>query len=476
MKTVKPLLLGILLSCVCCTDEISTKEVYVKGDNGKFPDYGEVLAFPGAEGFGRYATGGRGGEIYHVTNLNDEGEGSFRDAISKPDRIIVFDVAGVIHLKSTLIFSKNLTIAGQTAPGDGIVLYGDRVSFSNADNLICRHLRIRMGIQGTDGKDAAGIAEGKNMIFDHLSVTWGRDENFSINSTTARDITIQNSIIGQGLQNHSCGGLMQTGIENGVTLFRNLYIDNKTRNPKVKGLNQFVNNVVYNWGNGAAYNMSGDSEGNSLTSIEGNYFITGPVVNWQNVRQEDGSIQVELVGMSPTKPFIGANERFSTYCIGNFYDADKDGVLNGVEILPATNWNELCSGQPTFLSAKPEIFPAIAQQMEALQAYEWIVRHVGACLPVRDEVDAYLIEELTSLGAKGTIIQNEQDVKQFPLGGVGTIQTGEKKTDTDGDGMPDDFEDEYGLDKQNPADAAQLAANGYTYIENYIFPLDAKLQ
>ena len=109
----------------------------------------------------RYATGGRGGEIYHVTNLNDDGEGSFRDAVSKSDRIIVFDVAGIINLKSTLIFSKNLTIAGQTAPGDGIVLYGNRVSFTDADNLICRHLRIRMGIKGSDGKDAAGVADGE---------------------------------------------------------------------------------------------------------------------------------------------------------------------------------------------------------------------------------------------------------------------------------------------------------------------------
>lgn len=384
-------------------------------------------------------------------------------------------MAGIINLKSTLIFSKNLTIAGQTAPGDGIVLYGNRVSFTDADNLICRHLRIRMGIKGSDGKDAAGVADGENMIFDHLSVTWGRDENFSINSTTARNITIQNSIIGQGLQNHSCGGLMQTDLENGITLFRNLYIDNKTRNPKVKGLNQFVNNVVYNWGSGAAYNMSGDSEGSSLTSIENNYFIKGPVVNWQNVRQEDGSIKVELVDMSPTKPFIGGNERFNTYCVGNFYDEDKNGVLNGVEILPAINWEELCSGNPTFLATCPEIFPTISQQLDAEKAYEWIVKYVGASLPVRDQVDTYLIGELTSLGEKGTIIQNEQDTQQFPLGGVGEIESGVSLSDTDGDGMPDEFEDGYGLDKNNPDDASQMAENGYTNIENYIFTLDERL-
>ena len=247
------LLAWVLLAC----DE---KEE-VSGPSVPFPDYGEVLAFPGAEGYGRNAVGGRHGEVYHVTTLADSGKGSLRDAVSKPGRIVVFDVAGIIRLQSPLAFSKNLTIAAQTAPGDGIVIYGNHVSFSGADNLICRYLRIRMGVNGKDGKDAAGVAYGSNMIFDHMSVTWGRDECFSINGDPKkpgdqpRNITIQNSFIGQGLQPHSCGGLIQTTAENGVTLYRNLYIDNKTRNPKVKGLNQFVNNVVYNWGNGGAYIM-----------------------------------------------------------------------------------------------------------------------------------------------------------------------------------------------------------------------------
>ena len=437
------------------------------------------MAFPGAEGYGAGATGGRGGDVYHVTTLEDNGEeGSLRAAVSKPDRIIVFDVAGIINLKEALVFSKNLTIAAQTAPGDGVVLYGNRVSFTGASNLICRHLRIRMGTNGPDGKDAAGIANGENMIFDHLSVTWGRDENFSINwdskGTLPRNITIQNSILGQGLQNHSCGGLIQTDTESGITLFRNLYTDNKTRNPKVKGLNQFVNNVVYNWGSGAAYNMGGDSSGQSETTIEDNYFIVGPVDNWQNVRQEDNSIKVEKVPMSPTPPFLGGNADFRAYYKGNYYDNDKDGSLNGFELTQA-NWAEYCKGEPTFLSAPSDKHPAISQQTSATEAYNWIVRNVGASLPVRDEVDQYLIDELTSLGKKGTIIQNEQDVQQFSLGGVGTIQNGEKPLDSDNDGMPDEFEDKYGLDKNDPSDAAKIANNGYTNIENYIFTLDAKL-
>lgn len=229
--------------------------------------YAQQLAFPGAEGYGRFAKGARASEspeIYHVTNLDDSGKGSLRDAVSQPNRIIVFDVAGVIKLKSRLVFSKNLTIAGQTAPGEGVVVYGNGVSFSAAENIIVRYLRIRMGIGGTSGADAAGIANGGNMIFDHVSATWGLDENFSINWDSKGfepyNITIQNSIIGQGIMVHACGGLIQTN--GGVTLYRNLYIDNKTRNPKVKGLNQFVNNVVYNWGEGGAY-ILGDTEASS---------------------------------------------------------------------------------------------------------------------------------------------------------------------------------------------------------------------
>lgn len=467
-------LLTLLFTGSCSKTEIKEERIYTKPSDGPFPDYGEVVAFPGAEGFGRFATGGRGGDIYRVTTLDDSGAGSLRDAVSQPGRIVVFDVAGIIHLKSALVLSSDLTILGQTAPGDGVVLYGDRISASGSNNIICRYLRVRMGRKGPDGKDAAGVASGENMIFDHMSVTWGRDENFSISSNTVRNITIQNSFIGQGLQNHSCGGLMETTEENGITLFRNLYIDNKTRNPKVKGLNQFVNNVVYNWGNGTAYDMGGGSAGLSLTTIEDNYFITGPVVNWQDVRLEDGSIELQLVPMNPARPFTGGNENFNTYFKGNFYDLDKDGMLNGLEIIPATNWEQYCSGNPVFLPSRPQVFPTIKRQTSSAEAYAWIVKNGGASLPARDQVDAYLVEELTSLGTKGTIIYNEQDTRQFPLGGVGELKSGDKALDTDGDGIPDLFEDAYGLDKNDATDATKLASNGYMNIENYVFALDAE--
>lgn len=432
----------------------------------------QLLAFPGAEGFGRYTTGGRGGEIYHVTNLNDSGTGSLRDALSQSNRIIVFDVAGTINLKDALIFKSNQTILGQTAPGEGIQLYGNRVSFSNANNLIVRHLRIRMGIGGPSGKDAAGAASGHDMIFDHLSVLWGRDENFSISSNDKsggpQNITIQNSIIGQGLQSHSCGGLIQS--DNGVTLYRNLYIENKTRNPKVKGLNQYVNNVVYNWGGGGCYIMSG-SEGDSWADIENNYFMHGP---W------NGS----------TKPFTRGTPTFCYYGAGNFYDNDKDGTINGHEmtldemkgessegISPYSTWYESLAALNAHItehnSAKGtsiQQIPEISNKMTALEALNWVAENVGPVLPVRDDVDQYLIDELTSWGTTGTKngITTE---RTLPHGGTGIISGGVKPTDSDGDGIPDAWEIANGLNPNDASDAKAIAANGYANIENYSFTI-----
>lgn len=411
----------------------------------------DLLSFPSAEGFGRYTLGARAvsaPEIYHVTNLNDSGTGSFRDAVSQSGRIVVFDVSGIINLESTLIFSGNSIIAGQTAPGDGIMLYGDRVSFSGASNLIVRYLRIRMGINGTSSKDAAGVANGANMIFDHVSVTWGRDETFSISwdnkGTEPGNITIQNSIIGQGLQTHSCGGLVQT--DGGVTLFRNLYIDNKTRNPKVKGLNQFVNNVVYNWGGGGGYIMGG-SAGDSWASIEDNYFIKGP---------STGS----------TAAFVRSTETFQVYQKNNYLDYDLDGSLNGSVAAESIFSGATVVSSYSGFSNAPQVHPTILSQTSATEAYEIVVNDVGASFPARDEVDTYIINELKSLGSKGELISNESALGLS--NGVGTLASGTKPTDSDNDGMPDSWEDKMGLNKNNASDAISKDASGYLYIELYI--------
>lgn len=419
----------------------------------------QQLAFPGAQGWGRFAQGARASgspTVYHVTNLNDSGTGSFRDAVTSPNRVIVFDVAGTIRIKSALVFAKNLTVLGQTAPGDGVQIYGDRISFSGADNLIVRHMRFRMGKSAASGqKDACGIANGGNMIFDHLSVLWGRDENFSVSwdnkGSAPHDITIQNSIIGQGLQSHSCGGLIQT--EGGVTLFRNLYIENKTRNPKVKHLNQFVNNVVYNWGNGGCYLMGRDSEGNSWAEIVNNYFVKGP---WN----------------TGYKPLQEGNGNFQFYGEGNYYDDNRDGQLNGHLYTDDeyTASGALRRATLAEITNAPKAFPVITDLMTAEDALKWMIDSVGPSLPARDEVDQYLIDELTSYGTGGTT-GGISDETTLPHKGTGFISPGNKPKDSDNDGIPDEWETANGLNPNNASDAVAIAANGYLNIENYVFTI-----
>ena len=425
----------------------------------------ELIAFPGAEGYGRFARGARAGEnptVYHVTNLNDSGKGSLRDAVSQPNRIVVFDVAGVIRIKSPLVFSKNLTIAGQTAPGSGIVIYGERTSFSGASDIIVRYLRIRMGMSGRGQNDAAGIANGSNMIFDHCSISWGKDETFSINSDGKNggvgNITIQKTIMSQGLLPHSAGGLCQpTNTVGGVTLYRNLYADNNTRNHKVKGLNQYINNVVYNWGSGGVYNLGGDSEGRIWADVQSNYFIQGPNSGGNGV----GS----------------GNQLTTVYQRGNKTDMSRDGVLNGRDMdendfaraTRVDSFEDLLQSEE-YPSEHPHA-PIASMSMTAEEAYQWVVDSVGACLPDRDEVDEYVIDELRSLGNKGVIISSESVLGL--VNGVGNIYNAPKPLDTDNDGMPDEWEKANGLDPNDATDAVKVAANGYLNIENYINSIPA---
>ena len=415
----------------------------------------QQLAFPGAEGFGRYATGARAvanPQIYHVTNLDDSGPGSLRDAISQPGRYIVFDVCGEIKLKSRLVFSGNSYIAGQTAPGDGIIIHGNGVSFSGASNLIVRYLRIYMGKdKGSSGKDAAGIANGQNMIFDHLSVAWGLDENFSINwdgkGTEPGDITIQNSIMGQGIMSHSAGGLIQTN--NGVSIIGCLYIDNKTRNPKVKGLNQFINNVVYNWGGGNGY-ILGDTEASSWAWLEGNYFIAGP---------------------NSSSPFTRATPTFQLYHNNDFVDTNKDGVLDGRATTNSDYGNAGFVNERSAFTGIPKVHPEISGGILSPQeALDKVVASVGASLPARTAVDQFMIDELLSYGKKGKLIVHERENEIYNY--IGVISKGPKAPDTDNDGIPDWWEDANGLNKNDASDALQLGANGYPNIENYFNSID----
>lgn len=396
----------------------------------------QQLAFPGAQGWGRFAEGGRKGTVYHVTNLNDSGSGSLRDAVSQPNRIVVFDVSGVIRINSRIVFKNNLYVAGQTAPGEGITVYGDGVSFSGADNTIVRYMRFRMGAVGTKDKDCAGIANGQNIIIDHCSFAWGQDENFSINwdnkGTAPKNITLMNSIVGQGLMTHSAGGLMQA--EN-ITLYRILMVDNSTRNFKVKGINQYANNLVYNWKN-AAYNMGGDSEGQSYANIESNLFINGPAVGGNCL--------------------TGGNSNFHFYGADNWQDSNRDGIYNPTEFTSDGGGNR---------QATPYDYPTL-EKWPAKELIDKLLPDVGASLPYRDLADCYMIDEVLSFGKKGNLITNENELP-FGVPTSWSWFKGEKPADSDGDGMPDSWEKTNGTDPAKD-DAMTMASNGYANIENYL--------
>ncbi|MCI5605202.1 MAG: pectate lyase, partial [Clostridia bacterium] len=259
-------------------------------------------AFPTAEGGGMYTSGARGAlednkdiEVYHVKNLNDSGEGSFRDAVSKGNRIIVFDVSGMIDLQSQLtIGHDNLTILGQTAPGDGICFRSNNIKVG-ASNVILRYLRFRVGSKLSDGSDTRAqdgleVTDNcQNVIIDHCSISWGTDENLS--AYAVKDVTVQNCIIAEALNQsvHDKGEHSYGGIWGGVNVsfHHNIIATHKSRNPKI-GTSETVamtsgytdketvidmwNNVIYNWGDKAGYG----AENGANVNLVNNYYKAGP--------------------------------------------------------------------------------------------------------------------------------------------------------------------------------------------------------
>jgi autotransporter-associated beta strand protein len=316
-----------------------------------------------------------------------------------------------------------------------VTIYGNGLSFSGANNMICRFIRVREGINGDSGTDAIGVANGHDMVFDHLSDSWGRDETFSCNGAgLITNITIQSCIIAQGLQTHSAGGLIQT--DGGVSILRCLYIDNDTRNPKVKFKNEFVNNVVANWET-IGYNMGGDSAGDSYANAFNNYFIKGP--------------------NSSSSAFGGGNANFHIYATNNWVDGNHDGVLNGSE------W-AIANYGPMDLQAVPFDYP-ITNAMPPLTALKFAISDVGMSQR-RDSVDERLMTEVLSGGVLGETISSEYGA---PMSGPGVIRNGPTPLDTDQDGMPDYWENGTG---SNPGvannNAASPSGSGYTRLEDYL--------
>jgi pectate lyase len=391
-------------------------------------------AFPGAEGFAWQTPGGRGGEVYHVTNLNDAGTGSLRDGVSKEHRVIVFDVGGYIQLKSVLAVSSNITIAGQTAPGDGIGIAGAEVSLSNSHDLILRFLRIRQGLSpGEDKKSAININSGHDIMLDHLSVQWGRWDTIDMNLST--NLTIQNCIIGPGVDPQRFGCLCQC---DNVTWSHNLWVSNQSRNPKAKGRIQYVNNVVYNWG--VCGLVGGHSQADHVLDVIGNYFIAGP------------SSSVHAMG-----EFWPSDH---TFAFGNMIDMDKDGKLNGRPVVP--NDFKDNGGAPTLMD-KPTITPAPPLTVDTAEvAYDKVLATAGDSLH-RDSVDQRLVADVKSNGKAGSTIHDPAT-----MGGLGELKGGVAPRDSDGDGIPDEWESAHGLNPQDAGDGKKVDKERYTMLEEYL--------
>jgi pectate lyase len=436
---------------------------------------GQALAFPGAEGFGKYTAGGRGGRVFIVSNLNDAGAGSFREAAqASMPRMIVFAVSGTIHLQSKLNIKSNVTIAGQTAPGDGICL-ADFPVVINGNNIIVRYLRFRMGdrnqkggmVDGNGGDDAFGGVYHKNIVVDHCSMSWSTDEVFSVyggDSTTLQWNLIAEPLnysyhfeTGDSDYEHHGFGAIWGGAH--TSAHHNLFAHCGNRTPRFDGernipseLVDYRNNVIYDWGGNNVY----AGEGGQYNIIN-NYYKWGPSTN-PNVRNRVVNPYKKL----PKLPY----GRF--FVQGNYVDDEPATTAN--------NWLGVAMNEgkrsDTVLAQAATAFESVPLPVQsAAAAYEQVLQHVGASF-VRDTLDQRLVNDVRNRRGRMIDVQGgyphgtsyEKTVNAWP-----TLKGTAAPTDSDADGMPDAWETKHGLDPHNNSDASAHGLNSnYTNIEVYI--------
>jgi hypothetical protein len=453
----------------------------------------DIPAFPGAEGGAAFTPGGRGGKIFVVTSLEDSGKGTLREACEAVGaRTIVFNVSGIIQLKKPIsVRAPYITIAGQTAPGDGICIAGESVLLDTHD-IIIRHMRFRRGATDVTRRDdgLGGNVIG-NVIIDHCSVSWGLDENISLyrhqfqsnpksklEKLPAVNVTIQNTISSEGLDtyNHAFGSTIG-GLNS--TFVRNLWANNISRNPSIGmyGSFNFVNNVLFNW-----WNRSLDGgDYRSMFNIINNYFKPGPItqegepISYRILKPESGYMQPKTFGRA--------------YVTGNYVVGSPEVTANnwdgGVQIEnksfdDAKEYLELIEQKKPFPMAHVTI-------MNAEEAYNFVLNNVGATLPKRDTVDERIINyvktgEIPYKDGLENTIGKEFIKRRLPadsykkgiithpdqVGGYPKYK-GKAYKDSDGDGISDRWELTYGLNPKDPTDANKdLNGDGYTNIEKYI--------
>lgn len=430
---------GLLLTaCLCCVSMVGLAA---------------PVAFDGAEGAGRFAVGGRGGVVYEVTNLNNSGPGSIVDAVSAGSRTIVFRVSGTIELRDVILRPKSYTtIAGQTAPGDGICLKG-RIYIGDVSDVIIRYLRVRVDEGGANSSgDAIDIAGGEHIIIDHVSASYARDETISCQDGS-NHVTVQWCILSEALayESHSYGSLIRGEYGEQKTYHHNLYAHNHSRNPRPgnytsissdpQGLYfDFRNNVVYNW------LKTVPGYGDSSNCLSRYNFINN----------------VYLPGPESTNNGYGFRELSSInygYFSGNMYN----------DVVPADPWrivlfDGLSTSEIAAYKARSYLVPMEpVTTTSAAQAKVDVLAGAGASLPVRDVVDLRIVNDV--INRTGHSIENTSDLAD-PWPTLGTLPA---SADGDHDGMPDAWELTYGFSPANAADRNGYDLHAeYTNLEVYL--------
>ena len=460
-------------------------------------------AFPGAEGFGRYVTGGRGGKVYHVTNLNDSGTGSLRWANSQPGpRTIVFDVSGTIYLKSALKFAPNTTVAGQTAPGDGICLADYPVTIGS--NVIVRYMRFRLGNRHVDKHEGDGLGslDENNIIVDHCSVSWSIDECLSVYG--GRNLTVQWCLVSQSLVNsghtkgsHGYGGNWGGS---GASFHHNLIAHHTSRTPRL-GPRQGTQtdermdmrcNVIYNFGGNGCYGGEGMN-----VNIVNNYYKPGPGSPTGTKGMRIAGIGIRTTdcctnsdgtwnGWYPMwhvwgKYFVegNVNTQYSQVTRDNWTYGMYNQITNGSGV----DYTYTQLTKDTMRITEPIPFACVTTHA-AEQAYERVLSYAGASLH-RDQLDNIIISDTrngqatyTGTGLGKGFINSQNDV----AAGIGgdespwpALNTQEAPVDSDGDGMPDAWETGQGLNPADANDGNMHDEKGYTMLENYLSQLVADI-
>ena len=422
----------------------------------------KLPAFPGAEGFGKYAAGGRGGDVYRVTTLRDGGPGSLRHAVESATgpRTVVFDVGGTITLSKRLPIRGKafLTIAGQSAPGKGITIRDWPVVIEDCHDIVIRYLRVRLGDENKPkgGYDTMTVDRNRNLILDHLSLSWGIDGNSDYRANA--DMTLQWLIYSEALNRslHEKGPhAMCTSIRDctgNTSVHHNIYATSRNRHPTLgSGNNKSATDVLLDFRHSVNYNWSGPTNlGGIRINVVGNYYRPGPMT-----RPEALPFQIK----------DGDATKARGYAAGNFFEG-MPGLFtrdNGAAVLYTNSGNYGSTTRKQWEVARE--FPAgefAIPSETAAQAYELCLRYAG-CSIVRDRVDERLIAGIRA--RQGKLIDSQQDV-----GGWDPYPEVRRPADwdTDGDGMPDAWEVRHGLNPRDPSDRNLRAADGYTRLEQYL--------